>query len=512
MPVERPRDPDHRQGGLDSVVDTITDYAVMSQGPFPEHALRTAHLVVLDTVACALLALDEPDAVRTAKPLFPSAAEYQSRVIGTSWVADPVQATFATGTLVRWLDFNDAWLALEWGHPSDNLGAILPVADRMAREARASGRQPLTGADVLHAVVQAHEIQGVLALGTALNRQGLDHVALVRVASAAVVTRLLGGDPSQVASAVSHAWADGGALRAYRHAPNVTARKSWAAGDAAARAVHLGYVALRGEEPCRQVLTTPGWGFQDALLDGNEIELPQKLGSYIMEHILLKPQHPSEYHGQTAVEAALQLHRQVSHRADNISRIEIRTHESALRIIDKRGPLTNPADRDHSLQYMVAVALLYGELTPRHYHAPVAADPRIETLRAQMEVEEEPEYSRAYLDPTERAVANAIRIDFRDGSTTGWKEVRLPIGHPSRREEARPLVRHKLENGLTNVFSDTARAGRVTEAFNDYEQFIATPVDVLVEQACYQERFSYSDFGELFVADQRCGEGKEAGE
>lgn len=465
---------------VDSLLEEIAAYVTTPDRVDTERALCGAHLVLLDTLACALLALEDPDAVRTAEPLFASASEHQPRVIGTGWATDPVQAAFATGVLVRWQDFNDTWLALEWGHPSDNLGAILPLADHLSRRARAEGRPPMTVADMLRATVQAYEIQGILAEGAALNRHGLDHVALVRVATTAVATRLLGGAHDHVVAALTHAWADGAALRAYRHAPNVTARKSWAAGDAAARGMRLAYLARRGEEPCRQVLTTPVWGFQDALLDGHPLDLPRPMGSYVIENVLLKPWFPAEYHGQTAVETALALRDAVAHRLDSIVRIEIRTHESAMRIIDKRGSLTNPADRDHCLQYMVAVAVLHGELTARHYEDDFAADPRIDRLRELTDVTEEPAYSRAYLDPGERAVANALRVHFDDGTSTPWTEVRLPIGHPARRTEAVPLVRRKLVAGLTAMFGAAGRAESVAADLEDPRWVLDAPVCDLV--------------------------------
>ncbi len=478
---------------VDALITQIADYVMAPSRLNSELALRTAHLTLLDTLGCALLATDEPDAVRTARPLFASAETAQPRVIGTGWRSDPVQAAFANGTLIRWLDFNDAWLALEWGHPSDNFGALLTVADHMALRSLDTTRSPATTptvADLLVAGIQAYEIQGVLALGMALNRHGLDHVANVRIASAAVATRLLGGGHAEVTSAITHAWADGGALRSYRHAPNVTARKSWAAGDATSRGVRLAYLALRGEEPVRSVLTTPVWGFSEALLGGATLTLERELGSYIMENVLLKPAYPTEYHAQTAAEAAVTLRPQLCHRTnerdrvnetavDGVARIEIRTHEAAVRIISKSGPLTNPADRDHCLEYIVAVALLHGEVTSRHYYDEVAADPRIDRLRALTHVTEDAEYSRAYLDPAERAVANALRVHFIDGGTTDWVEVRIPLGHPARRTQAEPYVTAKLRAGLATALPE--QAAQVASALADPDELLTRPVSELME-------------------------------
>ncbi|MEU5726076.1 bifunctional 2-methylcitrate dehydratase/aconitate hydratase [Micromonospora sp. NPDC047738] len=464
----------------DDVLVQIAEYAAHPERIESELALRTAHLSFLDATACAFLGLADAECRRTAEPLFPTAAPHPSRVLATGYATDPVQAAFSTGTLIRWLDFNDTWLALEWGHPSDNLAAILPLADHLAQRARAAGGTPPTVRDVLVAMIQAHEIQGVLALGTALNRHGLDHVAYVRIASAAVATRLLGGSEEDIRRALGHAWVDGGALRTYRHTPNVTWRKSWAAGDAASRAVRLAYLALRGAESPRTPLTAKGWGFQDSLLGGHQVALPQPLGSYVMENVLLKPWFPAEYHGQTAVEAAFRLAPAVRDRVTAIDRIEIRTHEAAVRIIDKTGPLANPADRDHCLQYMVAIALLHGRLDEEHYTDEAAAEPRVDALRERMIVTEDPEYSRAYLDPAERAVANALRITFSDGTDTGWQEIRIPIGHPRRRPEAEPLVRDKLRRGLRAAL-DAERAELVAERLADRGGLLDTPADDLLD-------------------------------
>ncbi|MQA97825.1 MAG: bifunctional 2-methylcitrate dehydratase/aconitate hydratase [Streptosporangiales bacterium] len=442
----------------DAVIESIAAYVCDPDAASSEAARSTAHLSLIDALAAGLLGLADPDCVRIVAPPVPITTEHPARVLGTRHTADPVTAAFGTGTAIRWLDYNDTWLALEWGHPSDNLGGILAVADHLAAKARTEGGSGPSVDDVLTAMIQAHEIQGVLALGTAFNRAGLDHVLLVRVATAAVVTRMLGGGVEDVRRAVAHAWADGGALRVYRHAPNVTWRKSWAAGDATARGVRLAQLALAGAEAPRTPLTTPGWGVQDALLGGHEVTLERGLGTYIMENVLLKPWFPAEYHGQTAVEAALALHPRIKDRLGAITKVEIRAQEAAVRIIDKTGPLRNPADRDHSIQYMVAAALLFGELDETHYHDSAAADPGLRRLIDATTVTEDPEYSAAYLDPERRAVPGAVRVHDADGPIGDWAEVLYPVGHPRRRAEAVPHVRTKLHRALTAFYGGTGAA------------------------------------------------------
>ena len=371
-----------------------------------------------------------------------------ARVPGTSFELDPVQAAFNLGAMVRWLDFNDTWLAAEWGHPSDNLGAILAVADYLSRQAVRGGERPLVMHDVLLAMIQAHEIQGVLALENAFNRVGLDHVLLVRIASTAVATRLLGGTREDILNALSNAWLDGGALRAYRHAPNTGSRKSWAAGDATSRAVRHALFALRGEMGYPSALTAKTWGFQDALFRGQPVRVAaQGFGSYVMEHVLFKISFPAEFHAQTAVEAAVTLHPEVAGRWQEVERIVIETQESGKRIIDKTGPLSNPADRDHCIQYMVAVPLLKGSLTADDYED-AAADPRLDLLRERMEVTENQEFTRDYLDPAKRSIGNAVQVFFKDGTSTRRVAVEYPIGHRRRRAEGVPVLREKFERAL----------------------------------------------------------------
>jgi 2-methylcitrate dehydratase len=403
-----------------------------------------------------------------------------ARVPGTRYELDPVSAAFNLGAMIRWLDFNDTWLAAEWGHPSDNLGAILAVADYLCRRRVAEGAAPLTMADVLSAMIKAHEIQGVLALNNSFNRVGLDHVLLVRVASTAVATQLLGGTRETVINALSNAWLDGGALRTYRHAPNTGSRKSWAAGDATSRAVRLALLALRGEMGYPSALTAKGWGFEDVLFEGKAIALERTLGSYVMEHVLFKISFPAEFHAQTAVEAALRLHPAVADRIEEIERIDIETQEAAVRIIDKTGPLANPADRDHCLQYMVAVPLIFGRLTADDYEDAVARDQRIDALRAKMVVRENAQFSRDYLDPDKRAIGNAITITFRDGTVTERVAVDYPIGHRRRRAEGIPELVAKFERNLASRFG-AAQRERIFAACADQAGLEALPVHEFVD-------------------------------
>jgi 2-methylcitrate dehydratase len=417
-------------------------------------AYDTARDCLMDTLACAFLALKYPACTKLLGPVVTGASmQGGARVPGTSFELDPVQAAFSIGTMVRWLDFNDTWLAAEWGHPSDNLGGILAVADYLARQARMQGKPPPAVRDLLTAMVKAHEIQGVLALENSFNRVGLDHVILVRVASTAVVTALLGGSREQIVNAISNAWIDGGALRTYRHAPNTGSRKSWAAGDATSRAVRHALIALAGEMGYPSALSAPTWGFYDVLFKGKAFSLPQAFGSYVMENILFKISYPAEFHAQTAVECAMQLHPLVVARLAEIERIVIETQEPAVRIIDKTGPLANPADRDHCIQYMVAVALIFGRLTATDYEDRVAEDTRIDALRARMQVRENASFTKDYYAADKRYIGNALQVFFRDGSATPRIEVDVPIGHRRRRAEGRPLLVQKFEAAVAAHFS-----------------------------------------------------------
>jgi 2-methylcitrate dehydratase len=367
-----------------------------------------------------------------------------ARVPGTDFELDPIKAAFDIGCLIRWLDYNDTWLAAEWGHPSDNLGAILAVADFHNRKNLAERKAPLTMRDVLTAMIKAHEIQGVLALENSFNRVGLDHVILVKVASTAVATKLLGGTKEQIVNALSHAWIDGASLRTYRHAPNAGPRKSWAAGDATSRAVRLALLAAGGEPGLPSALTVTTWGFDDAIYRGKRLSVPRAYGSYVMENVLFKVAFPAEFHAQTAAECAVKLHPHVRDRLDKIERIELTTQESALRIISKTGPLHNPADRDHCIQYIVAIGLIHGTLTADHYEDKSAADPRIDELRAKMQIVEDPRYSREYLESDKRSIANAVQVFFKDGTKTAKMEVEYPLGHRRRRAEGLPLLVEKF--------------------------------------------------------------------
>ena len=424
----------------------IAEYAA-NYVPDNEEAIDTARYCFMDALGCGLLALRYPDCAKHLGPIVPGAVlPNGARVPGTEWQLDPMHAAFNIGAMIRWLDFNDTWLAAEWGHPSDNLGGILAMADYLSR----NSRKQFTVGDVLTAMVKAHEIQGVLALDNSFNRVGLDHVLLVRVATAAVTSAMLGGSKDQIISALSNAWTDGGSLRVYRHAPNTGPRKSWAAGDATSRGVRLALMALQGELGYPSALSAKGWGFYDVLLRGKAISLARPLGSYVMENILFKVSFPAEFHAQTAVECALKLHAEVRDRLGEIEKVTITTQESAIRIIDKSGPLYNPADRDHCIQYMTAIGLIFGELTADHYESDVAKNPRIDALREKMIVVEEPQYSRDYLDPEKRSIANAVQVFFRDGSATKKVLVEYPIGHRRRRAEGVPLLVKKFEANLAS--------------------------------------------------------------
>ncbi len=402
-----------------------------------------------------------------------------ARVPGTSFELDPVQAAFNIGAMVRWLDFNDTWLAAEWGHPSDNLGGILAVADYLARSAVMQGLDPPTVRDLLTAMIKAHEIQGVLALENSFNRVGLDHVLLVRVASTAVVTAMLSGTREQVVNAVSNAWIDGGALRTYRHAPNTGSRKSWAAGDATSRAVRLALIALTGEMGYPSALSAKTWGFQDVLFKGKPLALPQPFGSYVMENVLFKISFPAEFHAQTAVEAAMTLHPKVKDRSAEIERVVIETQEPGVRIIDKAGPLANPADRDHCIQYMVAIPLLFGRLTADDYEDKVAQDPRIDALRAKMQVRENPTFTSEYYAADKRYIGNAVQVFFRDGSASERVAVDFPIGHRKRRAEGMPVLVKKFQSSVDAHFHPK-QAEKIKALFARGAQLDSLPVNELM--------------------------------
>jgi len=461
--------------GPDKVLLDIADYVGRSDLKSAE-AYNTARLCLMDTLGCGLEALEYPACTKLLGPLVPGlSATNGARVPGTQYRLDPVQAAFNIGTMIRWLDFNDTWLAAEWGHPSDNLGGILAVADWLSRNGT-----PLMMREVLTGMIKAHEIQGVIALENSFNRVGLDHVVLVKVASTAVVAQLMGLSREAIINAVSLAWVDGQALRTYRHAPNTGSRKSWAAGDATSRAVRLALIAKTGEMGYPSVLTAKTWGFYDVLFRGKPFRFPRRYGSYVMENVLFKISFPAEFHAQTAVEAAVRLHAQVKDRLTEVKKIEITTHESAIRIIDKKGPLSNPADRDHCIQYMVAVGLIKGNLTAADYEDQAAADPRIDALRAKMICVEKKRYSRDYLDPRKRSIANQLQVLFKDGTRTDKVEVEYPIGHRRRRREGIPLLEAKFRRNLERRFPSERREA-ILDLCRDQERLERTPVNEFVD-------------------------------
>lgn len=460
---------------LDEALAIIADYTANTIIESKE-AYDTARAGLADSLGCAFLALQYRACTKLLGPVVPgTTVPNGTRVPGTSYVLDPIRGAFNIGTMIRWLDFNDAWLAAEWGHPSDNLGSILALGDYLNR----TGKE-LTVRDLLTAMIKAHEIQGIIALQNSFNRIGLDHVILVKVASTAVSTKLLGGNFNQIADAVSNAWIDTGSLRTYRHAPNTGSRKSWAAGDATSRGVQLAIFTMQGEMGYPSALTAKQWGFYDALFKGKPFLFPQPLGSYVMENVLFKISFPAEFHSQTAVEAAFKLHPEVRDRLDEIASIEILTHESAVRIIDKKGPLYNPADRDHCLQYMIAIGLLFGNLNADHYEDAAAKDPRIDKLREKMVVKEYKPYSEDYLDPTKRSIASSLKITFKDGKVLGPVVVEYPLGHKRRRKEGMPLLYEKFKANARTLFSEK-HVDKLVELFHDAKKLDQMPVSKFID-------------------------------
>ncbi|HEX3846632.1 MAG TPA: bifunctional 2-methylcitrate dehydratase/aconitate hydratase [Steroidobacteraceae bacterium] len=458
----------------DELLTAIADYA-LNEVIKSDLAYETAAYCLMDTLACGFQALKYPACTKLMGPVVPGATLTNgARVPGTAYELDPINAAFNIGAMIRWLDFNDTWLAAEWGHPSDNLGGILAVADYLSR----SGKR-IAVRDVLASMIKAHEIQGVLALENSFNRVGLDHVLLVRVASTAVVTALLGGTREQIINAVSNAWVDGGALRTYRHAPNTGSRKSWAAGDATSRAVRHALFALKDEMGYPSALTAKTWGFQDVLFKGKALSLPQPFGSYVMENVLFKISYPAEFHAQTAVEAAMVLHAEIAPRLEQIERVAIETQEPGVRIIDKTGPLANPADRDHCIQYMVAVPLIFGRLAASDYEDAVARDPRVDALRAKMRVSENPAFTTEYYDPAKRYIGNAVQVFFKDGSATRRVQVDYPVGHRKRRAEGYPLLVAKFEASVAAHFAPR-QAESIKALFADRKALISMPVSEFV--------------------------------
>jgi 2-methylcitrate dehydratase len=466
---------------LVDIADYVSDYLVTSK-----EALDTARYCLMDTLGCGFEALSYPACTKLLGPIVPGTiVPNGSKVPGTQFQLDPVQAAFNIGAMVRWLDFNDTWLAAEWGHPSDNLGGILAIADFLSRN-RSDEQPQITMRDVLIAMIKAHEIQGVLALENSFNRVGLDHVVLVKIASTAVVTGLLGGSKDDIINAVSNAWVDGQSLRTYRHSPNTGSRKSWAAGDATSRAVRLALMSMKGEMGYPTALTAKTWGFYDVFFKGQPFKFQRPYGSYVMENVLFKISFPAEFHAQTAVECAFQLHPEVADKIDTLKKIEqidkivLTTHESAIRIIDKQGPLNNPADRDHCLQYMTAVGLLKGSLTAADYEDAVAADPRIDALRDKMVCIENPEYTKDYMDPEKRSIANAVQVFFKDGSHSEQIAVEYPIGHRRRRAEGIPELVRKYKTNLARRFPERQQKA-ILDVCMDEAKLSAMPVNEFVD-------------------------------
>jgi 2-methylcitrate dehydratase len=466
----------------DEVLTGIADYA-LSYEISSELAYSTAQHCLIDTLGCGLEALEYPACTKLLGPIVPGTiVPNGAKVPGTAYQLDPVQAAFNIGAMIRWLDFNDTWLAAEWGHPSDNLGGILATADWLSRTAIANGQPPLTMRDVLTAMIKAHEIQGCIALENSFDKVGLDHVVLVKVASTAVVSKLLGLSRDQTIAALSLAWVDGQSLRTYRHAPNTGSRKSWAAGDATSRAVRLALMAQTNEMGYLSVLTAKTWGFYDVSFKGQEFKFQRPYGSYVMENVLFKISYPAEFHAQTAVEAAMAVRarlEQMGKNAEDIRSVTIRTHEACLRIIDKKGPLANPADRDHCVQYMVAIPLLFGRLTAADYEDWIATDPRIDLLRAKMECVEVPAFTRDYHDPEKRSIANALRVELDDG-TVLEEMVEYPIGHRRRREEGLPLLVEKFKVNLRRRFNEI-RQERILDASRDRARLESMAVNEYVD-------------------------------
>jgi 2-methylcitrate dehydratase len=464
---------------LTDIADYVTGYTIDS-----DLAYETARSCTIDALGCALEALEYPACTKLLGPIVPgTVVPNGAHVPGTPFVLDPVKAAFDLGTMIRWLDFNDTWLAAEWGHPSDNLGGIIAVADWLSRTAIAKGENALTMRDVLTAAIKAHEIQGCIALENSFNRVGLDHVVLVKVASTAVVAQMLGLSYGHIVNAVSQVWVDGQALRTYRHAPNTGSRKSWAAGDATSRAVRLALISATGEMGYPTVLTAKTWGFYDVSFRGKHFEFQRPYGSYVMENVLFKISFPAEFHGQTAVEAALTLHGQLAKlgkSSADIKKVTIRTHEACMRIIDKHGPLNNPADRDHCVQYMAAIALIFGRLTAADYEDDVAEDPRIDALRGRMHCVEDKQFTLDYHDPEKRSIANALTVELEDGTKLDEVVVEYPLGHKRRRAEGAALLEEKFRTNLARRFGPEQQSGILAASLNR-ERFESMPVHEYVD-------------------------------
>ena len=464
---------------LVDIAKFVDDFTIKSK-----EAYETARYCLIDTLGCGLEALEYPACTKLLGPTVPgTVVPNGAKVPGTQFQLDPVTAAFNIGAMIRWLDFNDTWLAAEWGHPSDNLGGILATADYLSRVAVSQGKKPLVMKDVLTGMIKAHEIQGCLALENSFNKVGLDHVVLVKVASTAVVTKMMGGTRDEIINAVSQAWVDGQSLRTYRHAPNAGSRKSWAAGDATSRAVLLAMRTLKGEMGYPSVLSAKTWGFYDVSFKGNEFKFQRPYGSYVMEQVLFKISFPAEFHSQTAVEAAMTLHKELAKMgksADDIKKITIRTHDACIRIIDKKGPLNNPADRDHCIQYMVAVPLIFGRLTAGDYEDNIAKDPRIDKLRDKIECVEDKSFTKDYHDPAKRSIANALTVELKDGKKLKEIVVEYPIGHKRRRKEGMPVLVEKFKTNLARQFP-AKQQQKILDLCLDAKKLEATPVNEFVD-------------------------------
>jgi 2-methylcitrate dehydratase len=463
----------------DQVIIDIVDYALNYEISSPL-AYETAWSSFMDTLGCGLESLEYQACRKLLGPVVPGlTVENGVKVPGTTYVLDPVQGAFNIGAMIRWLDFNDTWLAAEWGHPSDNLGAILATADWLSR----TTDKKFTIKDVLTAMIKAHEIQGCLALENSFNKVGLDHVILVKVASTAVVAQMMGLTRDQALAAVSLAWIDGHSLRIYRHFPNAGSRKSWAAGDATSRAVRLALMAQAGEMGYPSALTAKTWGFYDVSFKGQSFKFQRPYGTYVMENVLFKISFPAEFHSQTAVEAAMTIYQQMQatgKTSDDIKKITIRTHEACIRIIDKKGPLNNFADRDHCIQYMVAVPFIFGRLTARDYEDDIASDPRIDALREKIVCVEDTGYSADYHDPAKRSIANAITVEFNDGTVFDEVAVEYPVGHARRRKEGIPLLIEKYKTNLARIY-DADKQQKIAALCLDYDKLAATPVNEFMD-------------------------------
>ena len=457
---------------IQKIADYVHDYNITS-----DEAISTAKYCLMDTIGCGLLALTFPECKSLLGPHIDGTEVPNGvRVLGTNFKLDPIKAAWDNGAIIRWLDFNDTWLAAEWGHPSDNLGGILSACDYISQN---YPERNISVKDIIFSMIKAHEIQGVMALENSFNRVGLDHVLLVKIASVGVISVILGLTKDQTIDALSQAFVDGQSLRTYRHAPNAGPRKSWAAGDATSRAMQLVWLTKKGQIGYPSAISAPTWGFKDVLFNGKDLVINQEFESYVMENVLFKISFPAEFHAQTAVEAAVKLHHETKNKFDEIDKIKIITHESAIRIISKEGKLNNPADRDHCLQYMTAIGLIKGDLVAEDYEDSVAKDPLVDNLREKMEIEEDLSFSKDYLDPSKRSIANSLQIFFKDGTCTDIEEVHYPIGHKNRRAEGIPILIKKFEKNLMTQFSEDRVKG-IMSLFEDDEKLFNLPVSEFV--------------------------------